>query len=182
MPFLGHRSAVLFPVPVPVQLIGFRCHCHFQLSSALVVTFVCPAFIFRLHCVEFVCTTPVEKEAYGAVGIMPSSRAKKFPASPDEEPPYTKSTPNFLGYFLFFWIPRELLSRGELIFNPPYKVLEGILNGLLGPPTKFTTLRIKSATIIHTSYCSSSSIAPNNLRVAFWPSINPFTCVIFIRS
>src|SRR5258708_38429589 len=30
--------------------------CHINISSPLVETFVCPASIFRLHCVVFVCT------------------------------------------------------------------------------------------------------------------------------
>lgn len=34
--------------------------CHIKLSFALVVTFVCLALIFRLHCVAFVCTGVVQ--------------------------------------------------------------------------------------------------------------------------
>ncbi len=30
--------------------------------------------------------------------------------------------------------------------------------------------------------CYSFSIAPNDLSVAFWVSVNPLACVIFIRS
>ena len=40
------------------QTMGHTC--HRRLSSALVVAFVCPAFIFRLHCVVFLRTGIVQ--------------------------------------------------------------------------------------------------------------------------
>jgi len=62
----GNFVTLNFRLPSGQLSSALRCHGH--ISSALVVTFVCPAFIFRLPCVNissalivtFVCTRSVQ--------------------------------------------------------------------------------------------------------------------------